>query len=281
MVGPPLLSKPRGHGEEMAKRYANLDTFTKSYPGPRGGSVCFRPGEVREGHWWSRFAGDGGLVEVGPHYNPSKDFKPFGPHKAKPVISPRNVGEVTRVAGGCRSRCDSGCQIACETKCELACENTKQVIQVTEHYEKVGVDFYCRHCDWSTQDPRRVDEHMIAYHPESMRRAGPEEEADSGSYRSDGQHAEDPGPEAPTSGTGDRAVPTRSSPPPRTPPKAENEKEKDGFWEIIDGNFHCLKCKQDAALNWATASRGAMTRHAKKYHGYVPESDRNKKAART
>jgi len=262
----------------MPKRYANLDSFTKSYPGPRGGSVCFRPGEVREGHWWSRFTNGGGLVEVPPDYNPSRDFKPYGPIKAKPVISPRIVGESTRIATGCSSRCDGACQIACESKCELACENSKQTIQVTEHYEKVGVDFYCRHCDWSTQDRKRVDEHMAAYHPDSIQQ-GPVEVADSGSW-SESQHAKDPGPEAKTSGTGDRAVPARSSPPPRTPPKAENVKENE-YWEIIDGVFHCLKCKQDAGLNWTTRSRGAMKRHAKKYHGYEPDATRPREKAKT
>jgi hypothetical protein len=263
----------------MAKRYANLKPFTQSFPGPRGGSTCFGPGEVREGHWWSRFEGEGGLTEVPGDYNPSRDFKPFGPHKSKPVISPRIIGESTRLATGCSNRCDGACQIACETKCELACENAKQSIQVTEHYEKVGLDFYCRHCDWSTQDPRRVDIHMESYHPELVKqKKGPEGEADSGSW-SDGQHAKDPGPEATTSGTGDRAVPARSSPPPRTPPKAENVQENE-YWKIIEGQFHCIPCKKELGINWSTAARGAMTRHAKKHHGYETPADRKKKAAK-
>jgi hypothetical protein len=262
----------------MAKRYANLESFTQSYPGPRGGTVCFRPGEVREGHWWSRFSNGGGLKEVPPDYNPSRDFKPFGPRKAQPVISPRIIGEATRQSTGCSSRCDSACQIACESKCELACENSKQSIQVTEHYEKVGVEFYCRHCDWSTQDPQRVDDHMEAYHADTMR-TGPAEVADSGSW-SESQHAKDPGPEDSTSGTGDRAVPAQSSPPPRTPRQPQNVKENE-YWEIIDGMFHCLKCKQEMGVKWTTASRGAVARHAKKHHGYVTQADRKKKAAKT
>jgi hypothetical protein len=258
----------------MAKRYANLDTFTKSFPGPRGGSVCFTPGEAREGHWWARFANGGGLQEVGPEYNPSRDFKGFH-HKAQPVVSPRIIGESTRVTTGCTSRCDSACQIACETKCELACETSKQAIAVTEKYEKVGVDYYCRRCDWSTQDPKRVDEHIEAYHPDLVPR-GPVEGANSESW-SDPQKAMDPGSGATTPESGDRAVPTRSSPPPGTPPGAEAV-EGNGYWEMLDGLFHCLKCQQEMGVKWTTTARGAMARHAKKHHGYVTEPDVRKKA---
>jgi len=269
----------------MAKRYANLDCFTKSYPGPRGGSVCFTPGEAREGNWWSRFSGKEGLTEVGPDYNPSRDFKKFGAFKPMPVVSPRVVAEASRGTSGCNTRCDSSCQVSCEGKCQMACEASKQTIQVTDNYEKIGVEFYCRHCDWSTQDAKRVEEHMAAYHPDQVQ--GSVEEADSES-RPEQQDAVDPGEDLASSPEA-RSVPARGSPPPGTSKKQKKKKKKvekeppcikeNEYWEIMDGLFLCLSCRKNAGVKWSTASRPAMIRHAKRYHGYEDEKSKAKKAA--
>jgi hypothetical protein len=116
---------------------------------------------------------------------------------------------------------------------------------------------------------------MESYHPEVLR-AGPTEVVDDGNCRLD-DRAKDPGIEVNTSETGNRAVPAQSPPPPRTPPKAENVKENE-YWEIIDGIFHCLKCKKDCGVNWTTPQRAAMSRHAAKFHGYETETARKKKA---
>lgn len=265
-------------------KYANLDCFTKSYPGPRGGSICFRPGEAREGHWWSRFVGKEGLKEVPPDYNPTRDFNGFSPVLAMPVVSPRVVAEARRVSTGCQGRCDSNCQVSCEGNCQLACENSKQLIQVTDNYEKVGADYYCRHCDWSTQDLKRVEEHMAAYHPECVRES-PEEAADSESW-SRSQDAVDPGEETHSSPEA-RAVPAQGSPPPETPKKKSKKKPKkqkeppvikeNEYWELCDGLYHCLSCRKNAGVKWSTASRPAMIRHAKRYHHYEDEKDKFKK----
>jgi len=149
---------------------------------------------------------------------------------------------------------------------------------VFDDYEKVGADFYCRHCDWSSSDLKRVEAHMESYHPDVLS-AGPTEVVDAGNCRLDDQ-AKDPGKEATASETDNRAVPAQSPPPPRTPPKAENVKEN-AYWEIVDGIFHCIKCKQLTGVNWTTPQRAAMSRHAKKHHGYETMTDRKKKAAKT
>lgn len=277
-------------GGTVAKKYANLDCFTKSYPGPRGGSVCFKPGEAREGHWWSRFEGPEGLKEVPATYNPTRDFNGFGPVRAQPVVSPRVIAEASRVVSGCNTKCDGSCQVSCEGSCQFACEGTKQTIQVTEHYEKVGSDFYCRHCDWSTQDRSKVDKHMAVYHPNVVQQ-GPEEVVDSRTW-SEEQAAVDPGLEDSSSKPVPHAVPSLDSPLPgtsaqkkgsvpvkdgkveeRTPPVI---KEND-YWEIIDGVFHCIMCRKDSAVKWSTASRPAMIRHAKRYHKYTDEKGTQKK----
>lgn len=256
----------------MPKKYANLTDMTQCHSGPRGGSICFRPGDARTGGWWSRFVRPGGLSEVKNDFIPSRDFKRFGSKSPRPVTSPRIVPETHRSSSGCSSRCDSSCQVACEGNCQLSCEQTKQTIAVFDTYEKVGPIYYCRFCEWSSSEVTRVAEHMGAYHPEKVK--GPVKEESPESWSGD-QHVLDPDTSGESSlGTGSPAVPTSGSPSSR--PQELKMDKGNGWWRIDNGQLICVKCEESAGVRWSTTGKGQMTRHAKRLHGYKPAPDRKK-----
>lgn len=259
------------------KKYANLTDMTQCHPSPRGGSICFRPGEAREGEWWSRFVrNDGtGLQEVPLDYIPSRDFKKL-PRAQRPVTSPRVVSEQPRASTGCSSRCDSSCQVACENTCQMTCEQSKQTIAVFDTYEKVGATYYCRFCEWSTTDAERVEKHMEAYHPEKKKR--PVKEGSQESWSGDQDVLDPDASGGQPSGTESPAVPTSGSPPsePRAMAKELKKDSGNGYWKIEDGLFVCVKCEEIAGVRWTTTGQSHMTRHAKKTHGYDPEKVRQK-----
>jgi len=249
--------------------------MTQCHPGPRGGSICFRPGDAREGNWWSRFErkDSTGLSEVPHDYIPSRDFKRL-PRSQRPVTSPRIVSEQPRATTGCTSRCDSSCQVACENSCQMLCEQSKQTIVVCDSYEKVGPAYYCRFCEWSTVDAERVAQHMEAYHPEKARRPAKEESPES--WSGDQQVLDPDASGGGPSGTDSPAVPTSGSPPSGLREEAKELKKDsgNGYWRIEDGLFVCVKCDEIAGVRWTTSGKAQMTRHAKRVHQYQPEEGR-------
>lgn len=244
----------------MAK-YANLQVYPIILPSPAGGSVYFRPSEYRTGSWWSRFVGHGQLSEVDDAYSPSRDFRRGTPTvPPKPVVSPRRIPEAPGVA--CNANCEAECQANCEASCQVACETDEQVIKIHDHYEQIGKSFNCRYCEWNTKDEAKIDVHMQAYHAAQVQVAEKAKEESPDSPSTD-QQAEDPGRDAdqPT-------VPDQGSLPPGPAVPEHEVVEVNDYWRVVDGMCICKKCL-DEDIKWQTLSKGAMARHAKRYHDYV------------
>ncbi len=242
-------------------KFANLTQSPMSFPGPRGESVCFSPGESREGSWWSRFASKTGLSPVPDSYLPSRDFRQgLARSMRRPVVTQHSIAAPMDVRA-CSGACATSCQVACEGACQLACETSKQVVSVTDKYEQIGDTFHCRYCDWATKDGNAVQQHIDAYHA----KAGPVEKG-SLEYRSEGQQvAKDPGARASTLRADSPTVPTPGSPSPRS---RASLAEKNDYWSVEEGIYLCLRCKKELNVRWTTANRPAMLRHAKNRHNF-------------
>lgn len=232
-----------------------------------------RPGEFRDGSWWSRFEV---LTKVADDWTPTKDFIPrIDRRKAElhaPVVVPAS-GQVVTPIGPCSSSCEASCQIACESG--------EQAIVVHEHHEQVGAEFYCRYCDWSTQDEKRVRQHLESYHLDKIGQQAPlpveQPKQEAQTVKMEGLGPTTPASEAVDPGQSGEggAVPALDSPSSGLGlKKKEKTPDSNDFWELReeDAMYHCKKCAPPTRYPWSTSNKGAMVRHAKSTHAYEQET---------
>lgn len=255
-------------------RFSNLNNFPVILFNQRRGSEYLRPGEFRDGGWWSRFTSDGQLTPVADDWTPTRDFIPRPDRRKQnqlkaPLVVPTNR-QTSAPLGPCSSSCEASCQIACES--------SEQTIVVHEHHEQVGPEFYCRYCDWSTKDEKHVSPHLKNYHPEKLgqKRPTPPPKQEGRAVEGEGPGTVEPASEAVDPGRAGKtgSVPTQDSPPSGPKKRAGVSPDSNEFWELKeDGLFHCQKCKPPVRYPWSTVNKGAMVRHAKSVHGYEKEKE--------
>lgn len=148
----------------MAKfRYENKNAFPIYLPTPRGGRKQFRPNDYDTNPWYSRFLGRNQLTKTAHDGSLEADSHFVAAPQRRP--STRHPSVVRRQRNGKPQIPYSfDTQVGCTMSCEVLCENVVQAISDTEYGTRIGDRYFCKFCDFDTNDDDKMQEHVETYH---------------------------------------------------------------------------------------------------------------------
>ena len=177
---------------EMPKKYYNPHMYPVILPSKTGGSKTIRSGDSTTDPWFSRFVKSGQLSSVDvdkpiptsrPNIASSRPPVALGPRRdtipaPPPKVRSHSMSPSHRVIDRHRPHlprmrvdsCASSCQASCESKCQDACEFSSQVITAFSTHTQIANRYYCKFCDWVTEQESSISAHMQSYHKDELSR---------------------------------------------------------------------------------------------------------------
>lgn len=136
----------------------------------------FAPGEWDDDIWWNGSVMPGKLrkepVTLGEIENRRKNgakLRGKGAFKSVELIpwQKKRRPAPAFTGRGARRRPLPRQESACAMSCMTACEMNTQTVSGSDHWVLVGDTYFCKHCDWNTEDYATLIEHYTAYHKEA------------------------------------------------------------------------------------------------------------------
>jgi len=147
----------------MRYKYVNRHKYPLYLTDSRGGSRLFTPGEWDDNIWWSRFLNPTQLTR-----EPLTDSELASRRKRGVKVTAANHTEFVpwspRKRQRNRGRRGSISASACASSCMVACEMETQAVIGDDRWVQIGETYFCKHCDWSTEDANVAIRHFNQYH---------------------------------------------------------------------------------------------------------------------